>query len=1058
MILVPASAGRADRIVVSLNGEWQFHREGKNESKTVVLPNSFEHHEGALFDGVGWYEKRIQPFKLHEGSRAILHFQAVATDAEVWFDGKKVGAHLGGWTPFRVDVTDLINTERRDPHLIQIRVDEKVGHNSQGFLPVFAPHFGGVWQDVHLMVVTPTWIDDLAILAIGKPASGSARVVLPLNGNVPSEKTSVVVRHRHLNDTAWSAEQLFHAKCEPVETDGKHQLDLDVPIENWKLWSPRTPNIYELEFQILGDDPPTSPWVEKKWRRVTTRVAFRTVSVEGDKLLLNGNPLGIRGLLNWGYAPPRVAPSIDESHFRKELEFAQSYGFNLMKFCLWVPPKRYLEIADEMGMLTWVEYPTWHSNWSPNQLPTLRREFTEFFHYDRNHPSVVLRSLTCETGPGADLDVIRNLYDLCHQKIPGSVVEDDSSWISWNRVHDFYDDHPYGNNHTWVSTLERLKDHINKHGNKPLVLGEAIAADTWTPCQPLLDVVGDSRPFWLPNFLDGNLQWTELIHRTDGQKNLAQIGDESKHYAMLMRKFQIETYRREVPNGGYVVSVIRDFPFASMGLLDFHGRPKWSVDDWDWHSNSMLILQTENDRRSFSSGERLVGDLLLSHFGSANIRNGQLTVSIVKDPGGPSKDAGILHHQETMVQQIKGSLEKALRFETPAPRVTRPTRFVIRANLSTSEATIRNQWPIWIVPRSEPTNQEHLLVHRSFLQQSAGSPFANAKAWDEKPTAGVVVAGNFDDSLLDFLVSGGNVLMLPNGEHASLPLSDVWFLRGGPYVSRQALMDHIPRQFLVELQHFDLAGSVIPDIKYLEQIDPILLLWHNHDIDRVKTHGLVFETRIGKGRLLVSALNHGPRGNSAGRWLLDAFVRHLGTASNPDHQLSADSIRHIRNKIREKKIDLTIQPWSFKPDPDNSGLQQDWHLPSDTLDRTWKEIQIGSSWEGQGYATLDGWAWYRIQVDIPKDWKGQPIFISMNGVDDHYELYVDGVLAGSGGDLKSRTTAFDETTSHDVTKLIEAGTRVQIAIRVFDWYGAGGIHRPVSVGNTKLEPDSGLLK
>ena len=158
-------------------------------------------------------------------------------------------------------------------------------------------------------------------------------------------------------------------------------------------------------------------------------------------------------MLNWGYAPPLVTPSTDDEHFRTELQLARSLGFNLMKFCLWIPPQRYLQMADEMGMLTWMEYPTWHSKWTADQLPTLDKEFTEFFYYDRNHPSVLLRSLTCETGPSADLGVIRALYDRCHAMVPQAIVEDDSSWIGWNRIHDFYDDHPYGNNHTWVATL-----------------------------------------------------------------------------------------------------------------------------------------------------------------------------------------------------------------------------------------------------------------------------------------------------------------------------------------------------------------------------------------------------------------------------------------------------------------------------------------------------------------------------------------------------------------------------------------------------------------------------
>jgi beta-galactosidase/beta-glucuronidase len=130
---------------------------------------------------------------------------------------------------------------------------------------------------------------------------------------------------------------------------------------------------------------------------------------------------------------------LDPEHWRKELQTVKDLGFNLMKFCLWVPPKGYLEMADAMGVLVWIEYPTWHSQWTQEALPTLEKEFDEFFCYDRNHPSVILRSLTCETGPSADLEVLRKLYDRCHSRIPGSIVEDDSSWIQWNRIHDFYE-------------------------------------------------------------------------------------------------------------------------------------------------------------------------------------------------------------------------------------------------------------------------------------------------------------------------------------------------------------------------------------------------------------------------------------------------------------------------------------------------------------------------------------------------------------------------------------------------------------------------------------------
>lgn len=1042
----------SQRLEKSLNGEWEFQREGAEGGwKQVVLPNSFEEHEGVDFDGVGTYRKTIAPIKLPKDARLILHFQAAATYSEVSFDGQLVGNHLGGWTPFRFDVTELVKDTPDKPHLVQVKVDEKVGHNSQGFLPVFAPHFGGIWQGVKLMIVPETWIDDLSILSIGDATSGHVRLEFPLSNSVDFKETRVFVRYRRVGEKQWSEKRAFSAKL----NSGK--LNVNVPIKDWEIWSPATPNLYELQLR-LGQGILEEP-VESDWERtaVTTRAAFRTMKVNGDQLLLNEKPISVRGLLNWGYAPPRVAPSIDEEQFRSELELARSYGFNMMKFCLWVPPKRYLEIADEMGMLTWVEYPTWHSKWTPEQLPKLQSEFTEFFHYDRNHPSVVLRSLTCETGPSADLGVIRALYDLCHEMIPGSIVEDDSSWISWNRVHDFYDDHPYGNNHTWVETLSQLRQHIKKNGTKPLVLGESIAADTWTKRKPLLDGLGQDRPFWLPNYLDGNQEWLKRIQHQDGDVDLDRLERESKVYAMLMRKFQIETYRREVPNGGYVVSVIRDFPFASMGMLDFLGNPKWSSEDWNWHSDSMLILKTENDRRSFASDEPLTADLMLSHFGTLDIHDGALLVSVANELTGE-----ILFQQERALKHRSGTLGKIHRVDLPAPKVGQPTRVLVRAVIETGDQTIRNEWPIWIVPSTNQNIRKDGLLHSSVSDEVAEGLLLSlprfTKAADALSSNAIVVAARFDRELLDFLVVGGRVLLLPDGKKASMPLSQEWFLRGGPYLSNHPLLKVIPRQLLVELQHFDLAGSVVPDIAYLEQIDPILMLWHNHDIDHVKTHGIVFETRIGQGRLLVSALGHGSRTNSSGHWLLDAFFQHLASSHQPKHEFAKTTVLQIREKIGSKKIELANVPWTFKPDDTNVGVEEAWYEPAAKIDDSWKSIKIGQSWEGQGYETLDGWAWYRTSVKVPASWQGQKIYITTEGVDDHYELYVKGKLIASGGDIATKATAFEERKSHEVTKFVSPGQECHIVVRVYDWYGAGGIHRPITIGTTQLGSNVQILK
>lgn len=869
--LLSDEAAYPSRQVTSLNGEWLFQRNGAKagEWKTVTIPSSFEQHEGIEFDGVGWYRKRIEPFAVPSGRRVLLHFQAAATEATVWWNGEKLGTHVGAWTPFRFDVTEQIRkTPAGQPHEILIRLDEKVGHNTQGFLPIVAPHFGGLWQAVTLLTVPAMYVDDLRVLASGDLAASQVRLELPLAGDVPEDIPTVTVRSRLRGERDWVV------LASSVSRSGD-TLVCRAPVPDVHPWSPADPCLYDIEIALPGSDGDV----------VRTRVGFRHVEAFGQQFRLNGRPLQIRGVLNWGYSAPLTAPNPGEATWRDELEFARARGFNLMKFCLWVPPRRYLELADEMGMLTWIEYPTWHPTLTLEFLEPLRREFGEFFDYDRNHPSVMLRSLTCETGSSADLKVIRSLHDQAKAAIPGAIVEDDSSWIGWHRVHDFYDDHPYGNNHTWVGTLQGFNQYILAHGLKPLVLGEAICADTWIDREAIAQRVGDERPWWAPVLLDDVPRWQDRMRAIAGPGGIERLREDSLTYGLLMRKFQAETYRREVPYGGYVISVIRDIPKASMGLIDYLGRPKWSEADWVWQRDTLCLLKTESDRRSFSGDERLQGEILLSHFGQQAIEGGTLDVTLETASG---EGSPLQRSEEKDISQNVGTLATRLELDWPLPRSPVPTRLMIRATLTTAGGTFRNQWPVWVVPALSDEAGRRVEVHASLGDDLSRELFAGVARYRGGTTDAVVVASRFDDDLVRFLEEGGRVLLLPDGQKGSFPLSDHWFLRGAPYVPQSVLSAKAPHDFLVELQHFDLAGPVIPDIKYVEGVDPILMLWDTHDQAAVKTHGLIFETWVGKGRLLVSAVRHTGATNAAGRWLLRTLLDHLSFSAQPKNVLPDD--------------------------------------------------------------------------------------------------------------------------------------------------------------------------
>jgi hypothetical protein len=1035
-------SGAPSRTSIPLNGEWRFRQDiaPATEWKPVNVPSSFQSHEGTNFHGVGWYRKEVAPPAVEEGKRVLLQFHGAATEAEVWLNDQRLGKHLGGWTPFRFDVTDILRkVESGRMCEIRVRLEEKVGHNTQGFLPIIAPHFGGLWQGVEWLVVPNSYFDDLKTMAVGDLGTRELRVELPLAGDPLPRATNVTIRARLLGQDRWEG-----LKPESIKLV-KGLLHVRVPFPEARAWSPGEPNVYQVEVALPGADGDA----------VSCRAAFRRIEAFGSQIRLNGQAIQIRGVLNWGYCAPANEPNAGEAFWRSELAFARNSGFNLMKFCLWIPPRRYLELADELGVLTWMEYPTWHPNLTQKYLEPLEQEFAEFFYYDRNYPSVVLRSLTCETGPSAELQVIQRLYDTAHRMIPDALIEDDSSWIEWNRIHDFYDDHPYGNNHDWVSRLTGFKKHILANGLKPLVLGECMAADTWIDRPSVISVLGTNRPWWAPGPLDEMVRWQDKLARIAGPDGLTELKEESLRYGMLMRKFQIEAYRREVPDGGYVVSVIRDIATASMGLIDYAGQSKWSPSNWSFQGDTMCLLKTDADRRSFASGETLRGSILLSHYGIEPLDHASLTVAMKAAAEPASQLASV---QKDDFRQNPATLAELAELEWPLPQVSSPTRVLIKAELRSPKVSARNEWPVWVVPKPGRKVDRSIRIHESLAGDLARELFPGALGWTNGEPARIVVASKFDDALANYIEGGGRVLFLPNGQAGSLARSAHWFLRGAPYIPGHPLTRIIPRDFLVELQHFDLADDVVPAVPQLESMNPILMLWDTHDLRAVKTHGIVFETRIGKGRLLVSAARHRGEGNAAGRWLLGTLVDHLSEGPEASRALPTEVWGYLKDKLQSEQTNLVTRTWKFKADPKAEGLAKSWYSPELTSEREWKNIQIGAWWESQGYADLDGWAWYRLWVDVPETWRGKRVYLSFMGVDDMYECFVNGKPAGSSGDIATRKDALSEKKSYDVTSLVKPGEKALVAVRVYDWYGAGGIFRPVYLGTLPFNPDLDFLQ
>ncbi len=1010
--------------------------------KLVAVPAAWETALGVAFDTVAWYRTRVQVPASAAGARVLLTFRGAATDARVWVEGKELGSHLGAWTPFTFDATAAVTPGALAT--IVVRLDEKVGHNTQGFLPIVAPHFGGLWQGVELSIGPEARLDGARVRIDASRVDTRARraalaVALPVDGAAgASQRVAFQLRGPH--------GELAGKGIVPVTTTD----NAAAAAWQWEgpaaLWHIGEPNLYTLAATLLDA-------TDAALDTFSTRVGFRHVRADADRVLLNDLPIVVRGVLNWGVYPPLLAPAPEPARFRAQVRYLRACGFNLVKFCLWLPPEELLDIVDDEGMLAWIEYPTWHPIIDRAHRDELLSEYTQMVALDRAHACAVIRSITCETGPSADLEVLREIYNLLKAACPGTLVEDDSSWVGWNRIHDFWDDHPYGNNRTWRATLKSLGDHIAARTVKPLLLGEAIAADTWTDTKAMFDLSVDARPWWTPNWFDALLVFERDLQQRYARAGFdpcADIRASARKYAMDMRRFQVETYREVMPNAGYVISVIRDTRLCAMGLFDDLDRPKWTPEDWSWHGQIAAPLVAPGDQRAFDSSLALRTCARVAPDGSTRepcllvwrFPDGNEFACDWKPGDGPHGPADA----------------PALRM----PPVARPTRTeAVCRVVANGQERILGAWELWALPAARPV-PAGLVLYGNDAGKGLAALFPGATALAAgapiPPQTPAVVTCTVSPQVLDYLEDGGRVFHIASLLAGSFREEPLWFLRGTAWAPPEpaAFFEHVPREMLMYLQLFELGGgTVIRGERLWNEVDVLLGFPETHDLKTVRPDLLLFTTGVGRGRLAVSCLRHEGPDNFAGLWLAREIVAYLRDGPSPVRSLTPPVVDAIRSGL-DAQIVRVRGAWRFAKDEADEGMAKKF-FASDLDDGAWLALTPRSAAEKKLWDEYNGWGWYRTRVAVPAAWKGRRIAIVFDSVDDMYELFVNGRPAGGRGKADRSETSFEKKTWLDVTQYLEPGRENLLALRILDWGGGGGIAGDVCLTTGPIEEGLDLI-
>jgi beta-glucuronidase len=342
----------------------------------MQIPGAWNAAEPELryYDGLIWFQRRFDVPAVKPGERSFLRFEAVNYRAYVYVNGKEVGRHEGGFTPFVLEVTDAL---RAQGNRLVVGVDSK--HDAQSIPGEITDWdlYGGITRPVKLIRTPATFIDDATLRL-----TDAGRLVgsVQLNG-AQAAKQQVNVQINALGLKAQAT----------TDANGEARFDVAAPA-TLKRWTPESPQLYAVRFASGAD-------------AVHERMGFRTIAVKGSEILLNGKPVMLRGVsIHEEELGANPARRLTDSAARALLsEVKTGLNGNYVRLSHYPHSETMLRAADELGLLVWSEIPVyWTVDWdNPAVLLKARRQQAETIYRDRNRAALVMWSVGNET-PVAD--------------------------------------------------------------------------------------------------------------------------------------------------------------------------------------------------------------------------------------------------------------------------------------------------------------------------------------------------------------------------------------------------------------------------------------------------------------------------------------------------------------------------------------------------------------------------------------------------------------------------------------------------------------------------------
>lgn len=393
------------RNIVSFNDNWKFIKNAadeveaaKGEGESIALPHTWNAVDGQdggndYHRGTCWYVKKFAKPEKNETDKAYLEFCGAAMTAEIYLNGEKISRHEGGYSTFRVEITERLEEE----NTLVVSVDNS---NNTTVYPQTADFtfYGGLYRDVNLIIVPETHFD-LAYC-------GSQGIKVTPVVNLEEKKAVVTVEAWVCGDADMVTFEVNQEKINASLEAGRAKAEF--VIENVHLWDGvDDPYLYTAKaFMENGDI-------------VSTRFGCRKYYIDPQKgFFLNGHPYLLRGVSRHQDFKG-VGNALTIEHHKKDMEIIKEIGATTLRLAHYQHAQEFYDLCDENGLIVWAEIPYITMHMKNGRANTLS-QMEELVVQNYNHPSIICWGLSNEitAASAVDDDLLENhrlLNNLCHR-------------------------------------------------------------------------------------------------------------------------------------------------------------------------------------------------------------------------------------------------------------------------------------------------------------------------------------------------------------------------------------------------------------------------------------------------------------------------------------------------------------------------------------------------------------------------------------------------------------------------------------------------------------------